>query len=89
MATTVLEVKTADGKFASFDIDTIPAKGPQRVSKDGEVVARLEEPLDKALASARPAAESIIDAFKELSPDETTVEFGLRLDAQDSGAAAR
>ena len=41
--------------------------------------AKLDEPLDKALASARPAAESVIDTFKALSPNEMSVEFGLNI----------
>ena len=57
--------------------------------EDGAIVAKLDQSLDDALASARPAAEAVINAFRALSPDAVTVEFGLRLDAQAGAVFAK
>lgn len=62
----------------------------ERVSRDaGAVVAKLDEPLEAALASARPAAETVINTFKALSPDEVSIEFGLRIDAEVGAVIAK
>ena len=86
---TLAEVQTAHGT-AKFDIDDVTGGGPESVSrKDGTVVAKLDESLDEALASARPAAESVINTFRALSPDSVAVEFGLRLDAEAGAVFAK
>ena len=63
--------------------------GPERVSRHGTAVAKLDESLDDVLASARPAAEAVVRAFKELTPDEVSVEFGLSIDAEAGAVFAR
>jgi hypothetical protein len=86
---TLAEVQTADG-IATFDVDDIAGVGPEKVSRSsGTVVARLDESIDDALASARPAAESIIQTFRDLSPDSVSVEFGLRIDAEAGAVFAK
>jgi hypothetical protein len=57
--------------------------------ENGAVIATLDEPLDQAIASARPAAEAIIRTFRGLAPDEMTVEFGLNIDAQAGAVFAK
>ena len=83
------EVNTADGAV-KFDVDDVVGVGPENVSRsDGAVVARLDQSMDDALASARPAAEAVIDTFRALSPDSVAVEFGLRLDAEAGAVFAK
>ncbi len=90
MPKTFLEVETVGGGVATFDVDDAAGVGPERVSREGStVVAKLDEPLDQALATARPAAQSIIDTFRALSPDELSIEFGLRIDAQAGAVFAK
>ena len=51
---TLAELQTADGTV-KFDIDDVAGVGPENVSrKDGAVVAKIDESIDDALASARP-----------------------------------
>ena len=88
---TLVEAQAAH-TTVKFDIDEdeIEGVGPENISRgDGAVVAKLHESLDDALASARPAAEAVINAFRALSPDAVAVEFGLRLDAQAGAVFAK
>ena len=79
---TLAEVNTASGT-AKFDVDDVTGVGPENVTrKDGAVVAKLDESVEEALASARPAAEAVVNTFRTLSPDSVAVEFGLRIDAE-------
>jgi hypothetical protein len=89
MAKTLVQAET-DGGTISFAVDDVVGVGPQRVSREnGAVIAKLDEPLEKAIASARPATESIINTFGALSPNELTVEFGLNIDAQAGAVFAK
>jgi hypothetical protein len=90
MTKTLVQAKTPDGETVSFAVDDATGVGPERVSReDGAVIAKLDEPLDKAVASARPAAETIINTFRELRPGEITIEFGLNIDAQAGAVFAK
>ncbi len=86
---TLVEAQTALGSV-KFDVDDVEGVGPENVSRrGGTVVAKLDESLDDALASARPAAEAVIDTFRALSPDAIAVEFGLRVDAEAGAVIAK
>jgi len=83
------EAQTEHGTI-TFDVDDVEGVGPERVNrKDGAVVAKLDGSLDDALASARPAAETVINTFRALSPDAIAVEFGLRIDAEAGAVFAK
>ena len=91
MARARLEAPLAGG-VATFDVDVdeVAGVGPERVSRRGQAtVARLDESLDEALASARPAAEAVVATFQAMAPDELSVEFGLRLDAEAGAVFAK
>lgn len=84
----LVQVPTERG-VVLFEVDEVPT-GPERVSRRGDnTVAELNERLETALASVRPAAQAVVDAFRALSPDEVSVEFGLRLDAQAGAVIAK
>lgn len=90
MAKTLVQAEAPGGGTVSFAVDDVAGVGPQRVTREnGAVVAQLDEPLDRAIASARPAAETVIETFRGLSPDELTVEFGLVVDAQAGAVFAK
>src|SRR6266851_4720605 len=85
----MVEVSTEAGAVL-FDSENVAAVGPQRVARrGGNVVAQLDERLDDALASVRPAADAVIRTFRGLAPDELTVEFGLRIDAEAGAVIAK
>jgi hypothetical protein len=89
MPKTLVQAQSAGGTV-SFEVADATGVGPQRISREnGAVIARLDEPLDQAIASARPATESIINTFRDLAPDGMTVEFGLNIDAQAGAVFAK
>lgn len=61
-----------------------PEGGLQRAGAAGEVVERAEQTFQTALEKIKPAAAAIIAKIRQLgdTPDELTVEFGIRLSAQ-------
>ena len=89
--TTLVQAQAGTG-IATFDVDDddVLGVGPERITRrEGRTIAKLDESLDSALASARPAAEAVLDTFRHLSPDGVTVEFGLRLDAEAGAVFAK
>jgi hypothetical protein len=45
----------------------------------GEVAARAQVTLEGALEKLKPSLQKVVHFLKELSPDETGVEFGLKM----------
>jgi hypothetical protein len=45
----------------------------------GKVVARAQVTLEEALTKLKPGLQKVVHLLKELSPDETTVTFGLKM----------
>lgn len=45
----------------------------------GKVVARAQVTLEDALAKLKPSLQKVVHLLKDLSPDETVVEFGLKM----------
>ena len=45
----------------------------------GEVAARAKVTLEEALAKLKPSLQKVVHMLRELSPDETVVEFGLKI----------
>lgn len=90
MPKTLVQAQTPDGETVSFAVDDVAGVGPQRVSREnGAVIAKLDEPLNQAIASAKPATEIIINTFKSLSPNEMSIEFGLNIDAEAGAVFAK
>jgi len=45
----------------------------------GKVAARARVTLEQALDQLKPSLQKIVHLFRELSPDETELEFGLKM----------
>jgi len=91
MSRALAQIKT-DAGTVTFDIEDtdLTRSGPERVSRKGEtIVAELDESLDQALASARPAAQAVLDTFRAMGPDHVSIEFGLRLDVSAGAVIAK
>jgi hypothetical protein len=48
-------------------------------SNESGTVARAQVTLEEALGKLKPSLQKVVHLLKELSPDETVVEFGLKM----------
>ena len=48
-------------------------------SEPGKVAVRAQVTLEEALAKLKPSLHKVVDLLKDLSPDQTVVEFGLKV----------
>ncbi|MEO8282795.1 MAG: CU044_2847 family protein [Pseudarthrobacter sp.] len=71
-------VEVADN---SYGVDH-PARNEQGILDAGR---RLED----ALASVRPAAKAVVEAMRELAPEEMEIEFGVKLAGNAGAVIAR
>jgi hypothetical protein len=44
-----------------------------------KITERARMTLEEALAKLKPPLQKVVDLFKDLSPDETVIEFGLKV----------
>lgn len=58
-------------------------------SDHGKVIARAEVTLEEALGRLKPSLSKIVHLLKEVSPDETTVEFGIKLGGETGVIVAK
>lgn len=45
----------------------------------GQVVVRASVSLEEALNKMKPSLQKVLHSIKDMAPDQTTVEFGLKL----------
>jgi Trypsin-co-occurring domain 1 len=55
----------------------------------GKVAARAQVTLEEALEKLRPSLHKIIDMFKDLTPNEASVEFGLNMGGETGVIVAK
>lgn len=58
-------------------------------SEPGKVAARAQVTLEEALAKLKPSLHKVVDLLKDLSPDQTAVEFGLKLGGETGAIIAK
>ena len=58
-------------------------------SEPGRVIARAQVTLEEALARLKPSLGKVVDLLKELSPEQTVVEFGLKLGGETGAIIAK
>jgi Trypsin-co-occurring domain 1 len=58
-------------------------------SDPGKVTARAQVTLEEALAKLKPSLRKVADLLKELSPEQTVVEFGLKLGGETGAIIAK
>ncbi len=78
-------------EILEFELDGQPvyveveksASGTQRVSRSGDGIAKTGSRFTDAIAQVKPAAEAVLNAFREMNtPDEIGLEFGVKLNAK-------
>jgi Trypsin-co-occurring domain 1 len=55
----------------------------------GKITARAQVSLEEALTKLKPSLQKIAHLLKELSPEETEVEFGLKLGGETGVIVAK
>jgi len=73
------ELKLDDGTTVYVEADDVSPAG--RVSRKG-VGEKVDKSFDEALSAVRPAAEKVMEAFREFNhPTEIGLEFSLKFSA--------
>ncbi|NOT63075.1 MAG: hypothetical protein HOP19_22940 [Acidobacteria bacterium] len=75
----IVEYKLADGNSVCIEIDEVEPQGVAPVSLTSDAIENAQELFEDALAKIKPFARAIVTTLRDLSPDETTVEFGVKL----------
>jgi len=55
----------------------------------GKIAARAQVTLEEALGKLKPSLQKIVHLLKELSPDETELEFGLKMGGETGVIVAK
>ncbi|HSO20634.1 MAG TPA: CU044_2847 family protein [Desulfosarcina sp.] len=71
-----------DGEKVYVEADD-DGSGTQRVARGGEPVVATDSKFQEAIARIRPAAEAVLNTFREMNtPDEIGLEFGVKFNAK-------
>ena len=71
------------------DPDEVPDDLVLAALEPGKVAARAQMTLEEALAKLKPSLQKIVHLLKEMSPDDTVVEFGLKMGGETGVIIAR
>ena len=68
-----------DGTLIYVEVPDADRGGMQRVGRSGEEDKKAAKRFTEAMAHVKPAAETVLNAFKEMNtPDEIALEFGVK-----------
>lgn len=71
-----------DGTIVYIEVEDARG-GMQRVGRGGQSEEKAATRFTDAIANIRPAAEAVINAFREMNtPDEIALEFGMKFSGQ-------
>jgi hypothetical protein len=70
-----------DDDVLVFEVDRSEVSDDLVLASDepGKISDRARVTLEEALSKLKPSLEKIVHLLKEMSPDETVVEFGLKI----------
>jgi len=81
--TYLLEMPVGEGSAAVvlFEVDAAEVPGELELASDepGKAAARARRALDEVLLELAPSLRRILDGLRSLSPQDTTVEFGIKM----------
>lgn len=80
MTKQIMQFELDDGSPVYVEVEDSGYSDRERVSRRGDSsIEKAQEHFVTALASVRPAAEAVLDTFRELNtPDEINLEFGIK-----------
>jgi hypothetical protein len=78
----LLAIPLEAGNSLVVEVDEEP--GIVRSARPGELMATASQTFESALVKVKPAAEALLATFRNLaeSPDEITVDFGMKVTAE-------
>lgn len=80
MSGSLVQFNLADGSPVFVEVVEPPFKGNQKVSLTQHGVEQAQTNFAEALAQIKPAAEIVLNAFREMNnPSEIELEFGIKL----------
>jgi Trypsin-co-occurring domain 1 len=84
-----VEADSNDILVCEVDRTEVPDGLVLAAPEPGRVAARAQVSLEEALAKLRPSLQKIVHLLKEISPDESVVEFGLKMGGETGVIIAR
>lgn len=76
-----MRFESGDGQGLLVEVED-HAYGVQQITRGDNGLIEAGKRLDEVLATARPTIRAVVDAIRELAPDEHQIEFGLKLNAE-------
>jgi hypothetical protein len=75
-----LPVEAGSEDVLVVEVDQSEISGDLVLASDpGEVAARAQVTLEEALSRLKPSLHKVVGLLRDLSPDQTVVEFGLKV----------
>lgn len=75
-----MPVASGDGETLVVEVGSDEISGDLVLaSEPGQVAVRAQVTLEEALARLKPSLHKLVAVLKEMSPDQTVLEFGLKL----------
>jgi Trypsin-co-occurring domain 1 len=85
-----LQVEAGSEEVLVVEVDRSEVSGDLVLaSEPGKVAARAQVTLEDALARLKPSLGKVVDLLKDLSPNQTVVEFGLKLGGETGAIIAK
>ncbi|GAA3114225.1 CU044_2847 family protein [Streptomyces rectiviolaceus] len=79
MAELVMALGDGDEEMAVFEVDAEQLGTDLGLAAGDGVVGRAQTTLQEALDGVRPALAQVAETIRELKPDETEIQFGLKM----------
>ncbi|RDG37258.1 CU044_2847 family protein [Streptomyces corynorhini] len=90
MSELVMMTVDGDGEgTAVFEVDSGLAGSDLELAAGDGMVARAETSLREALDRVRPALAQVSETVRELRPDETEIQFGLKIGGESGVIIAK
>lgn len=86
----LLQFKSIDGSTLTVEVSD-PGRdfGPENVGRVRDGVQEAGQTLEEAFGSVTPALRNLAKTIAQFAPDEHSVEFGLKLNAQIGALIAK
>ncbi len=77
--TQIVEFELDSGEVVYLEAPSEAGVAPRPVVRGEKAIQKASETFEAALQRVKPAAQAVVDAFKELNePDEIGLEFGIQ-----------